>query len=74
MEKKSGNLSMEQLQQLAQSDAGRQLMAYLQSRDSGQLQAASEKAAQGNFGEAAQALSAMLSSPEARELLKKLGG
>ena len=72
MEKKSVNFS--QLEQLARSEAGQQLMAYLQSKDTGQLQAASEQAAKGNYTDAARALSSLLASPEARELLKKLGG
>lgn len=74
MEKKSEKISLQELQQLAQSEAGQQLMAYLRSQDTGQLRAASEKAAGGNYAEAAQALSSLLGSAQARELIKKLGG
>lgn len=72
MEKKSGNIS--ELQQLVQSEAGQQLLAYLRKTDAEALQEATQKAQTGSYTEAAQALSAMLASPEAQEILKKLGG
>ena len=66
--------SVQQAMKLAQSDAGKQLFALLQQSDSGQLENAMNQASSGNFIQAKNTLSAMLASPEAQELLKKLGG
>jgi len=72
MEKKSGNFS--ELQQLAQSEAGQQLLALLRSAHPQALDQATHKAAKGQYAEAADALSAALATPEVQELLRKLGG
>ena len=74
MEKKFQDFSMEEIMRLAKSPAGRQLMAMLQQKDSGQLQQAVTQAKSGNYAQAGQTLSEMLSSPEAQKLLKELGG
>lgn len=69
-------ISAEQVQQamkLAQSDAGRQLYALLQQTQGQQLQSAMEQASSGNYDAVRKALNSMLSDPQARELLQKMG-
>ena len=74
MEKKSQDFSMEDIKRLAQSPAGQQLIAMLQQSDTEKLQQAIQQAQSGNYTQATQTLSAMLSSPEAKNLMKQLGG
>lgn len=74
MQKKSQDFSMEDIKQLAQSPAGQQLLAMLQQSDQGRLQQAVSQATSGNYAEAGQTLRTMLSSPEAKKLIKELGG
>ena len=74
MEKKSQDFSMEEVMRLAKSPAGQQLIAMLKQADSTKLQQAVTQAKIGDYTQASQTLSAMLSSPEAQKLLKELGG
>ena len=74
MEKKSQDFSMEEVMRIAKSPAGQQLIALLQQKDSAALAAAADHAKSGNYAQAGQTLSAMLSSPEAQKLMKELGG
>ena len=74
MQKKSQDFSMEDVMRLAQSPAGQQLIAMLQQKDNAKLQQAVTQAKTGDYTLATQTLSAMLSSPEAKELLKIIGG
>ena len=74
MQKKSQDFSMEEIMRLAATPAGQKLLAMLQQGDSAQLQQAVSQAEAGNYAQASRTLSAMLSSPEARKLLKELGG
>lgn len=74
MEKKSQDFSMEEVMRLAKSPAGQQLIAMLRQKDSTALAQATAQAQAGDFSQASQTLSAMLSSPEAQRLLKELGG
>ena len=74
MEKKSQDFSMEDVKRIAKSPAGQQLMALLQQRDSDALAQATAQAKAGNYAQAGQTLSAILSSPEAQKLMKELGG
>ena len=69
MNKNSGNFSAEDVKKFAQSDAGRQLMALLQQKDSDAVR----QAQAGNYEEALTRLSGILDSPEAKQLLKNLG-
>ena len=62
MEKKSGDFSMQEVMRLASSPAGKQLIAMLQ------------QAKSGDYSNAGQTLSGMLSTPEAQKLLRELGG
>lgn len=72
MSKKSDDLSLEQIRQMAQSPAGKQLLAMLQDRNSGELNAAMAHAASGDYAQAKNALSALLSSPQVMEMLRKM--
>ena len=74
MVKKSEDFSMEEVMQLAKSPAGQQLLAMLQRADPDTVQQAAGQAAAGNYTQAAGTLKALLSSPEARALMKQLGG
>ena len=74
MQKNSHDFSMENIMQLAQSPAGRQLMALLQQGDPDTLQQAIDRAKAGDYENAGQTLRSMLSSSEAQALLKMLGG
>ena len=65
--------SMEQAKALAGSPAARELMALLRQKGGDELQNALSKAAQGDMEAAKQALSPLLSSPDIRQLLDKLG-
>lgn len=74
MEKNNGNFSMDEILKLAKSPAGQQLMAMLRQQDSAKLEQAAAQAQAGDYSQASQTLSAMLSSPEAQKLMKQLGG
>ena len=74
MEKKSQDFSKEDILRMAKSPAGQQLLALLQQKDSAALAQATAQAKAGDFSQASQTLSAMLSSPEAQRLMKELGG
>ena len=74
MEKKSQDFSKEDILRIAKSPAGQQLMALLQQKDSTALAEATAQAKSGNYSQAGQTLSALLSSPEAQKLMKELGG
>ena len=74
MQKKSGNFSVEDAQAFAQSPAGQQLLALLQSTDSSALQKAMEQASGGDLAKARDILTPLLSSPEVRKLMQQFGG
>ena len=58
---------------IAQTPEGRRLIALLQNADSATLNSALSSAKSGDYGSAKNALSNILSTPEAQELLKQLG-
>lgn len=74
MEKKPQNISMEEIMRLAKSPAGQQLLAMLQQGNSDKLEQAVQQAKSGDYSNASQTLSGMLSTPQAQKLLKELGG
>ena len=74
METKSQNFSMKEAQRLANSPAGKELMALLQRGDSAAVQKAMDLAAAGDYTAAGKALNTLLSSPEAQKLMQQLGG
>ncbi len=74
MEKKNQDFSMEDVMRLAKSPAGQQLIAMLKQQNNPKLEQAVAQAKTGDYSQASQTLSAMLSSQEAQRLLKELGG
>ena len=74
MQKKSQDFSMDDAMRLANSPAGQQLIAMLQQADSASMQEATRQANSGNYAKASQILNKILSSPEAQDLIKTLGG
>lgn len=68
------NFSPEDAKRLAQSPAGQQLIALLQQNDTGQIGLAMQKAADGDYTQASQILSSLMTNPETRRLLSQLGG
>lgn len=63
---------MSRLLRLAQSPAGQQLMALLQKQGGTDLENALSQASQGNYRQAKDSLSSLLSGQEAKKLLKQL--
>ena len=72
MQKNNGNFSKEDIQKLAQSEAGKQLMALLQNQYSATTDAVRSSAQSGDMERAKKALSALLSDPNAQRLLRQL--
>lgn len=69
----SNNPSMQDLWRMAQSPAGKQLLQLLQQKGGDGLQQALSNAAAGNYADAKQALTDLMSDPEAKKLLEQLG-
>lgn len=65
--------SLEQAKALAGNPAAKELLELLQKNGGNELQLALAKASQGDMEAAKQALSPLLSSPEAQQLMKQLG-
>lgn len=63
---------MSDILRLAQSPAGQQLIALLQKTGGTDLQNAVSKASAGDYAQARQSLSSLLSNPEVQALLKQL--
>ncbi len=72
MEKNNGNFSMDEIKRLAQSDAGRKLMAMLESQHGSTSDAVRSSMKSGDMEQAKKALSAFLSDPKAQALLRQL--
>ena len=74
MEKKSHDFSVKEAQRLAQTPEGQKLMALLQQQDNAALQKAMTEASVGNYQAAGAILQSLLSSQEAKSLMRQLGG
>lgn len=72
MEKNSENFSIQKAKKLANSDAGKQLIAYLQREDSQGLKDAMQLAASGDYSALKATISSLMQSEEAKALLKNL--
>lgn len=72
MEKNFENFDMEQVKQLASSDAGRQLLTLLQQQHSAQMQQAMDSFQSGNLEQAQRSLAAFMADPKTKALLKQL--
>ena len=73
MEKNFQNFSVQEAMKLAETDAGKQLIALLQQQNGAQIQSAMAQANAGNMDAARQALSSILENPQARAMLEQLG-
>ena len=67
------NLSMQEILRLANSPAGKQLIAMMQQQGGNELQKAMAKAAAGDYTQVKQSIETMMSDPKAQQLLKELG-
>ena len=74
MQKNSEDFSIQEAMRLAKSPAGQQLLSMLQNADTGALQKAMAEASAGDYEQAKQTMSSIMSSPEIQEALKKMGG
>ena len=75
MQKNSGGIHdfpIKDAMRMAQSDAGRQLFALLQSTQGDQLRNAMDQAAAGNYDQAKKAIETLMASQQAQILLKQL--
>ena len=72
MKKNSEGFSMQDAYRLAQTDAGKQLIALLQSRNSETIQRAVSQANAGDTAQAQQTLSQLLHSPQIQALVEQL--
>ena len=68
------NFSMEEAMRLMNTEAGKKLMALLQSSHDPGLQKAMEQASKGNLTQAKESLSQITASKEVQDLLRQLGG
>lgn len=73
MEKNFHDFSMQEAMKLANSDAGRQLIALLRQQNSQQLNTAMDQAAAGDMTGVKDTINKMLANPQAKELLQQLG-
>lgn len=67
-------MDMSQIMHMAQSPAGKKLIALLKQNDSDELQQAMKRAADGDYSQAKTAINKFLSTPEASALVEQLRG
>ena len=68
------SMDMSQIMRMAQSPAGKKLIALLQNHNSGELQQAMKQAADGDYSLAKKAIEKFLSTSEASALVEQLRG
>ena len=73
MRKNSQDFSIQEAKRLAKTPEGQKLMTMLQQNDNEKLQKAMAEASAGNYKEAGSILQSLLSSPEAQQLIQKMG-
>ena len=73
MQKDFSNFSMKDMAKLANSPEGQKLIALLQQSDTSSLQNAVDQAKSGNYEQAKQILTPLLSSPEIQKIIQQLG-
>ena len=69
-----GGIDLSELMKIASSPAGQELMALVQKNKGEHFDEAMVQARSGDFSQAKEMLSQMLSSKEAQDLLKKIRG
>ncbi len=72
MQKNCEDFSIQDALRMAQSPAGQQLLALLRSQKPEQLQQVMALAQSGDMAKAGASLQTMLSSPQARQLMKEM--
>ena len=65
-------MDMDRILQLAQTDAGRQLIAMFRSQAGSGLNSAMEKASAGDYSQLQASVREFMATPQARELVNKL--
>ena len=73
MQKNSGDFSMEDALQFANSPTGKQLLSLLRNADNSALQTAIRQASDGNYRQAKDTLSAILDGEKIQKILKSEG-
>ena len=73
MQENSNQFLIQEALRLANTPTGQQLLALLQKNGGDDLNKAMNSAAAGNYDQAKQTLSALLTDPEAKKLLDQLG-
>ena len=73
MQENSNQFLIQEALRLANTPTGQQLLALLQKNGGDDLNKAMNSAAAGNYDQAKQTLSALLTDPEAKKLLEQLG-
>lgn len=68
------SMDMSQIMHMAQSPAGKKLLALLQQKDSDELRQAMAQANKGDYSKAKAAIEKFLSTPEASALVEALKG
>ena len=71
MNENFNNFSSKDIMKLANSDVGRQLISYLQQKNSKELSAAMNQAAAGDYSQAKQTVSELLSDPKTMQQLEQ---
>ncbi len=67
-------MDMSQIMRMAQSPAGKKLIALLKQNDSDEMQQAMKQASDGDYSQAKKAIEKFLSTPEASALIEQLRG
>lgn len=67
-------MDMSQIMRMAQSRAGKKLIALLKQNDSDEMQQAMKRASDGDYSQAKKAIDKFLSTPEASALIEQLRG
>ena len=72
MEQNISNFSIEEAKRMAQSKAGKQLIALLQAQNPQKMQSAMNQASSGDIEQLKETLGAFMATPEVQSLLKQL--
>lgn len=67
-------MDMSQIMRMAQSPAGKKLIALLQQNEGDEMRQAMKRAADGDYSQAKKAIDKFLSTPEAGALVEQLRG
>ena len=74
MEKEPGNINLSELMKIANSAAGQELLSLVQNKKDEKFDEAMQQAQSGDFSQAQEIISKILSTPEAEALMKKIRG